>query len=178
MSNVLLTYVWRICNVYRLIRYSYASHTQSTLAIRWSHAGHTLTYAGHTLTFADICWSYAGHTLAIRYSYATHRFNTVSIRTILPFPRAFCAYENYFMNCHTQLIRFSHTQWCDRAITDWGFYSVKVPRRPSGDPGRPSSTPVSYRLRLLLSKSTPETVWWPGQAVIHARILQTEVSTQ
>ena len=21
------------------------------------------------------------------------------------------------MNCHTQLIRFSHTQWCDRAIT-------------------------------------------------------------
>ena len=63
-------------------------------------------------------------------------------------------------------------------LTDWGFYSVKVPRRPSGDPGRPSSTPVSYRLRFLLSKSTPETVWWPGQAVIHARILQTEVSTQ
>ena len=22
------------------------------------------------------------------------------------------------MNCHTQLIRFSHTQWCDRAIKE------------------------------------------------------------
>ena len=34
------------------------------------------------------------------------------------FSRAFYAYEKYFMNCHTQLLRFSHTQQCDRAIRD------------------------------------------------------------
>ena len=101
---------------------SYATHTLAIRRVRWPYAGHMLdicwTYADIRWSYADICWSYAGHTLAIRYSYATHRFNTVSIRTILPFSRAFCAYENYFMNCHTQLIRFSHTQWCDRAISE------------------------------------------------------------
>ena len=28
-----------------------------------------------------------------------------------------CAYQNYFINFHTLLIRFTHTQWCDRAVT-------------------------------------------------------------
>ena len=36
------------------------------------------------------------------------------------FSRAFCAYETYFMNFHTQLLRFSHTQQCDRAIKEEG----------------------------------------------------------
>ena len=29
----------------------------------------------------------------------------------------FCAYEKYVMNFHTQLLRFSHTQQCDRATS-------------------------------------------------------------
>ena len=46
---------------------------------------------------------YAGGTPDVRYSYAG-------------ISKDFCAYENYFINFHTLLIRFSHTQWCDRAL--------------------------------------------------------------
>ena len=59
----------------------------------------------------------ATHTLligSIRYQHGMYTPNSV-------FSRAFCAYEKYFMNFHTQLLRFSHTHQCDRAIT-WEFF--------------------------------------------------------
>ena len=61
--------------------------------------------ASHTQSTLVIrlSYMYVGDTLLIRYNYA--------------FWRAFCAYEDYFINFHTQLIRFSHTLWCDTAIT-------------------------------------------------------------
>ena len=51
--------------------------------------------ATNTQSTLVIRLSYVGDTLLIRYNYA--------------FLRVFCAYENYCINCHTQLIRFSHT---------------------------------------------------------------------
>ena len=51
--------------------------------------------ATNTQSTLVIRLSYVGDTLLIRYNYA--------------FLRVFCAYEHYFINCHTQLIRFSHT---------------------------------------------------------------------
>ena len=64
MNGVWPAYPQRVDDVLRkcIHRFPFlASHTQSTLVIRWSYAGHTLV----------IRWSYAGHTLTIRYSYAT-----------------------------------------------------------------------------------------------------------
>ena len=66
----------------------------------------------HMLAFVDIPGPK-------RYSHTTHRFNTVSIRYIYTqfcIYEGFCAYEKYVMNFHTQLLHFSHTQQCDRAI--------------------------------------------------------------
>ena len=133
MSNVLLTYVWRVCNVYRLIRYSYASHTQSTLAIRWSHAGHTLVIRWHLLTFA-------GHTLAIRWRYATHtlliRFNTVSIRTILHFQGLFVRMKIILWivirNSYVSLIRNGVTgplSWNRTFSVWWRYYGNMISDR-------------------------------------------------
>ena len=117
----------------------YVSSTLAYTGIRFKHAGihwYTLTYARdklgigfirfkhagirwHTLVYADIRW----HLLTFVVipgpkpcSYATHRFNTVSILFVYVQYWAFCAYEKYFKNFHTQLLHFSHTQQCDRAI--------------------------------------------------------------
>ena len=84
---------------------------QSTLAIRWSYAGHMLV----------IGW----HTLVIRYSYAPHKFNTVSICTILYFHGLFVRMKIILGIFHTHLVRFSHTQQCDRAINHWKFIPAK-----------------------------------------------------
>ena len=74
--------------VIRRVRWSYTGHTQSTLVIHWSYA----EYAGHTLVIRRVRCSYADirwHLLTFldipgpkRYSYATHRFNTVSMRYV------------------------------------------------------------------------------------------------
>ena len=47
------------------------------------------SYATHSLAIRRLRWLYAGNTLVIRYSYDTHRFNTVSIQTILYFQRLY-----------------------------------------------------------------------------------------
>ena len=65
-----------------------------------------------------IRWQYAGNRYAT-YD-AIHGFKTVSIR------EQFCIFKStlsvmkisFIMNFHTQLIRFSHTQYCDRAINN------------------------------------------------------------
>ena len=83
-------------------------HTLSYAVIRWSYA----EYAVHTPTYAGICGHSRSKTLligSIRYQHGMHTPNSV-------FSRAFCAYEKYFINFHTQFLRFSHTQQCERAI--------------------------------------------------------------
>ena len=55
---------------------SYASNMLAIRRVRWP-------YAGHTLAKRRVRWPYTGHMLVICYSYATHKFNTVSLRTIL-----------------------------------------------------------------------------------------------
>jgi hypothetical protein len=68
---------------------------------------------------------YAGGTPDVRYSYAG-------------ISKDFCAYENYFINFHTLLIRFSHTRWCDRALRKPArFFAIA-----------PSSSPVPLAFSL------------------------------
>ena len=65
-------------------------------------------YTVHKPTYAGMCGHSRSKTLligSIRYVY-----------TQFCIFKAFCAYEKYFMNFNTQLLRFSHTQQCDRAI--------------------------------------------------------------
>ena len=108
--------------VYADIRWGYVRHRLYTFQAR----SHTVAYAGirrgrkfflsmfknvvrigrmlYTISILLAHAEYAGGTPDVRYSYAG-------------ISKDFCAYENYFINFHTLLIRFSHTQWCDRALT-------------------------------------------------------------
>ena len=108
MSTVLLKYVWRICNVYGhlgvsatymdILAYLQRIWTSWSNVFNGSHTQSTLFIRRYTLTFVDIPGPKC-------YSYAIHRFTTVSICIYMPsyvFARAFCAYEKYFMNFHTQ----------------------------------------------------------------------------
>ena len=71
----ILAYVWRLSNIFNLqLAYYYGSHTQSTLVIRRIRCSYADIW-WHLLTFVDIPGPK-------RSSYATHRFNTVSIRYV------------------------------------------------------------------------------------------------
>ena len=109
----ILAYVCRLSNVFNVqLAYYYGGHTQSTLVIRRVRCSYA-DIRWLLWTVVDIKVQNATHTLligSIQYQYGMYTPNTV-------FSRAFCVYEKYVMNFYTQLLHFSHTQQCDRAIT-------------------------------------------------------------
>ena len=84
---------------------TYARGTSGIGCIRFKHGGirwHTLAYGEANRITAHT--EYARSTPDARYSYAD-------------ISKDFCAYENYFINFHTLLIRFSHVSLIRNSVT-------------------------------------------------------------